>query len=117
MGLRSHGPSFSCTPEKVHSHRRDAATSDMGGQHDVAVKALQDQLVLQFLPAWFVPQVVEFVGVGFEIEQLTEIVFMVDNQLIARRAEHGGEGSVAIAEGRVQRVEILRADTVPVVIR
>jgi hypothetical protein len=82
----------------------------------VIVKALKDEPMPDFSKSRVVPEVFEFVGVGFEIEELAKVIAMINNQLVPSVTVHRREGRVPIAKFLVQSIEVFGADTIAVVI-
>ncbi|MDG2322389.1 MAG: hypothetical protein P8M08_02615, partial [Akkermansiaceae bacterium] len=71
LSPKSHG-------KESRSHRSNATTSNVSGFHDVIIEALENQLVLDVSKSWIIPQVIELMGIIFEIKQLTKVVTVVN---------------------------------------
>lgn len=98
--------------KESRSHRSNPATSNVSGFHDVIVEAFEDKLVLDLFISGIIPQVIELVRVILQVEKFTEIVSVINGKLVSPGPIHRGEGSIAIAELLVERIEVLGTNAV-----
>ena len=80
----------------------------------MSIKALCEETILQAGVLGILPEVVVLPWVVLEVKEFSHPLPVVDDQFVGPGPVHGGEGSTATSEDRVECVEVFAAHEVPV---
>ena len=72
-------------------HWRNSPTADISSFHHIVIEAFQNKSAFDFGRDRIVPEVFEFIGIGFEIKKLAQAITMIDDQLLSFGPIHRSE--------------------------